>query len=250
MEVRVLETRAIADVLASVTRLRSLGAQRTLVLCDIDNTVLRMAGPAMLGSDQWFRWQLELLAAAAGAGSSSDRSSGHHHAVAVNLQHLQDITTGLYDTQPCEACEPDTAAVLAAAQGAGADVAFLTARHESMRSVTRKQLGGLLGPPGGPPDSHLLMCSGRSKSAVAAPWLACAGSGCSYDAVVFVDDARYHVEDVAAAARAGQLEGPRFLDVIWYRGEDARVAAFQALDKAAVTREYELWRAAHPLLAM
>lgn len=233
--VTVSESRHIAEALRAVERARAAGAQSVIVLCDIDNTVLRMAGPAQLGSDQWFRWQMELMRAGEPRFPDGPR-------VARDMRELQKVAADIYDTEPAEPCEgTETVRVLNALRNAAdVELIFLTARAECMRGITREQLDNVL--KGFPSAEHMmLMCSGAPKARVAAPHVG------DFDAVVFVDDSHHHVADMARAASEPRgvlaAAGPYRLEAVWYKHEDARVRAFETVDKTAVRRAYAEWRA-------
>jgi Protein of unknown function (DUF2608) len=178
------EVRDIASLAEAAAHVRARAAvgRRVLLLCDIDNTVLRM--PSFVGSDEWFRWQLGLIRAGASFGQGR---------VAVDLEHLRSLLADVYASSRAIACEgPATRDALAGVAGHACRLVFVTARSEATRASTIRHLGEALGLEHGA-DYDLVLCSGGSKSAAV---LRALGAPVEYDHVVFVDDSFDNVVDV------------------------------------------------------
>lgn len=229
--VQVTEAWHLSDAVKVVQRLRARQPGHVLVLCDIDNTVLRMATPAQIGSDQWFRWQVALIEARTPMGMR----------VARDLRHLQSLASYMYAHGPADPCENGntTASLLQLVRLA--PMMFLTARAEAMRGVTMDQLDRVLQ---GFPASKLplLMCGGRPKSFIAADHVR------NYETIVFIDDSKHHIDEMVRAASDGPLRG-KHLEAVWYRHEDANVHLFEAMDKATAATSYAEFVKQHPDMA-
>jgi hypothetical protein len=220
---RVTTSQSIKDLNIMVDDLQHTGAKRILVLCDIDNTVLHMTGPGMLGTDQWFRWQLDMI----------QREVCSPWVVANSLQHLQDITRQLYETEPCEPCEQDTTVETLGLVTDKADLIFLTARCNAMQEVTKKQISSILGPTFR--SLPIITCNGQSKSMMSKQLVD------GYDAVIFIDDTWHHIEDLVTAYDDGQINGPKHFLAMFYVHEKDKVDAFHDMDKSNVTKEFDAW---------
>ncbi len=236
-------------VLAATTALAQRhGADRVLLVFDLDSTLLRNSRqePDIAGLKD----------------SDPDQFRGVERAV-IYLSRLVPM-------------EPDLAARVAAVQAAGIDVLILTARGADMRDMTLRELaangfGTLRSPECGPP-----LCRKRgivpasdvlaaATAAMGADRLAAIGfargrditvadgvvtaAGLdkgvllrallasfpkSYDAVVFADDAQKNVDHVA---RAGAVPG-QTLAIFHYRGP-ARTAAEDPRSRAAVDADWQ-----------
>ncbi len=255
------------------------GADRVLVVMDIDNTLLAMDRD--LGSDQWFEWQEYLL----------DHEPDSPHLVGKDFGELLEVQGLLFAAQhmhPPEAEQPDQ---VKAIQSLGVDTLVLTSRGHDYRASTMRELKRaeydftktsppirLLERNGDRPyetgsrfipydvdtpaafglTSHelklfhlpekprevsyadgVLMTAGQHKGAMLLMFMHLAQK--PYDAVVYVDDHGRHVSRVYDALARRGLE----VTTLHYTHEAARVKQFAYGDKQKVTQE---WQAIDALL--
>ena len=124
------------------------------VFVDIDNTFLKMKDS--LGSDQWFKWQLDMI---------EQKKDKEHGCVTKDLTTLCDVLHSLYKTQPCESCEthvPSTLAALVKKYNKQLKLVFITARAHCMRNTSIDQIELLFGYP--IPPYEIITCNGDSKA--------------------------------------------------------------------------------------
>lgn len=202
-----------------------------LVAFDLDNTLLAMEQG--LGSDQWYSWQSAL--AEAGDCSSarvSDRLA---------------VQGALYFASAMRPTEPDAAALVRQVQEAGVTTIALTARGDSFRLPTFRELrrngfnfrDSAFGPVGGFKEAFylpglqrslryedgVLMVAGQNKGIALLEVLAYTETT-SPDLVILVDDKTYNLENFTQALISVNLPAHTW----WYTGEDQNVALFDAQD--------------------
>jgi len=104
------------------------GAERVLLVVDIDNTLLAMDEP--LGSEQWFDWQTYLL-----------KNEPHSpDLVADSFPGILQAQGRLYARGRMHAVQRDLPAIVAGIQAAGAAAVVLTSRGEEFRGATEREL--------------------------------------------------------------------------------------------------------------
>jgi hypothetical protein len=106
---------------------KSAGPENTLIVFDIDNTLLKMSKD--LGSDAWYKWQSDLL-----KGPPSDFSVAKDVNGVINVQRL------LYDLSAMSLPENSTPEVVGKLRKAGYPVMMLTGRGPDTLSATRREL--------------------------------------------------------------------------------------------------------------
>ncbi len=263
------ESEQFADaVSATQAYVERYGADATLLVVDIDNTLLTMQGD--LGSDQWFEWQEHLL----------EHEPASPHLVAddfVGLLQAQGLLFRLGKMRPTQEDLPD---LVRQVQGLGVPTLVLTSRGPGFRPATERELTsagydftasclsmhdvpegefmpynpsrpgevGLskeearLFALGEPREASLaqgvFMTSGQHKGAMLLTALHRAER--MPKAVVFVDDHGRHVHRVYDALLRRGIEAT----VLHYHREDDRVARFRYGDKGEVTRRWRRLEAA------
>lgn len=257
------ETSNFADVEQHVERyVEEFGAERVLLVVDIDNTLLAMN--AALGSDQWFEWQNYLL----------EHQPESPQLVAKDFDSLlavQDTLFALGKMHPPQAGQP---AIVARIQEMGVQSVVLTSRGPEFRSYTERELARngyrlattAMKVKGVPRHSFkpynleaisrsgltaaeaklfrlrrpreasylngIFMTSGQHKGAMLLILLQKARQ--PVDAVVFVDDHGRHVTRVYdALVRRGVT-----VTSVHYKREDANVNRFKYGDKHRVTDQW------------
>lgn len=152
----------------------------TLVLCDLDDTVLKM--PGFEGSDSWFRWQLELI---------KDNSSYKHGRIAVDKEHLVQALLEIYTKVTPKPLEgQSTIDFVARCILNGAELAFVTARGSETKSATAMHIQSALGITD---DQYkLILCSGQSKAEMATSSIDLS----QYSHIIFIDDRFENIKDM------------------------------------------------------
>lgn len=218
--------------IASIKEIQPKLEPGTLVVFDVDNTLLQPAGN--LGSDQWYDY---LIKAIARDDAKLTPEQAEAKAGAVWSRTLAAVTP-----VPVEGLEP---AFVAAIQKRGLKVMALTAREPGHAEVTFKQLkaagydlaanapygkeyrrkdGGLY-------SRGVYLAGEGDKGVFLAGFLKAAGL--KPKAVVFVDDKLHHAKAVDAALAAAGIPVAAFR----YGGADAKVAAFHSVTAEADTAE-------------
>lgn len=154
--------------------------RKILLLCDIDDTVLRM--PGYTGSDAWFRTQADLIR------RNAPFKDGR---VAVDMEHLNSLLNSIYEAVTPLACDGDeTLAFMACCLRHDVKIVFVTARGSETRDITRSHLNviGLT-----ECQYHLVLCNGQNKAKIANASVDMSG----YDDIIFVDDKFDNVRDIA-----------------------------------------------------
>ncbi len=105
-----------------------LGPAGVLVVLDIDNTLL--AGIDDLGSDQWYRWQKQLL----------EQPGPDPGEVAPDFDGMLTMQRFLFAARPMRPTEPDMAEAVRALQDLGFPVLALTARDPQTIGATDREL--------------------------------------------------------------------------------------------------------------
>ncbi len=152
----------------------------TLVLCDLDDTVLKM--PGFEGSDTWFRWQLELI---------KENSSYKHGRIAVDKEHLIQALLDIYTRvipKPLEG--QSTIDFVTRCILNGADLTFITARGTETKSATAMHIQSALGI--SDDQYKLVLCSGQSKAEMARLSIDLS----RYHYIVFIDDRFENIKDM------------------------------------------------------
>lgn len=162
---------------------------KILLLCDIDNTVLKM--PRFLGSDEWFRWQVELMA------SNANFNQGR---IAVDIDHLRHILDILYKCTiplPFEGkLTMDFVSWLKQEETKQKlQLVFVTARNETARESTQMHLREALGLTY-MDDYELIMCTGRNKGDMILDYFTKENLN-KYDNIMFIDDCFKNISNVA-----------------------------------------------------
>ena len=257
------ETQEFVDVV-SVTQqyVARHGADKVLLVCDIDNTLLAMDNA--LGSDQWFEWQNYLL----------DHEPDSPRLVAKSFDELLAAQGVLFALGKMHPPETDLPTHIKTIQDTGVSTLVLTSRGPKFRVPTLRELnangydfaksalplvdvpGGVYAPydlqavqnagltdeeakrfrlkkPRGVSYSHgVMMTSGQHKGAMLLTMLA--RSPKEYKAVVFVDDHGRHVLRVYDALVAREIDIVTF----HYKREDDNVNRFEYSDKQEVARQW------------
>lgn len=104
------------------------GAERVLLVVDIDNTLLAMDEP--LGSEQWFDWQVFLL----------KNEPDSPDLVADSFPGILKAQGRLYDRGQMHAVQADLPEIVAEIQQSGAAAVVLTSRGEEFRAATEREL--------------------------------------------------------------------------------------------------------------
>ncbi|MFT5139624.1 MAG: hypothetical protein ACI9H8_001603 [Lysobacterales bacterium] len=108
----------------AISTARKVGLDQTLVVFDIDNTLLAMEQG--LGADQWYEWQKEL----------ANEDPCHVQAVENRLA----IQGSLFFASAMRPTQPDSAALLRSIQDSGIRVIALTSRGVEFRLSTFREL--------------------------------------------------------------------------------------------------------------
>ncbi len=197
--------RDIDDLAQIVPALAETG-QRTLLVLDIDDTLLTSAG--FFGSDKWYEWQKTLPAGDPG-----------------KVACLFDVIALNYEAGDQRATQPDGPALV---NGLAVDKLLLTSRNPLYRGGTLRTLrdAGYALPamldgqddgrswdfrktPEATPvrvfyDQGLFMTTGQDKGLVLLDLLR--RSNLRYDRVVLVDDGRKNIDNMRAALRAAGID--------------------------------------------
>lgn len=238
------------------------GAEATLLVVDIDNTLLTMQGD--LGSDQWFEWQEHLL----------EHEPASPHLVADDFGGLLEAQGLLFRLGKMRPPQENLPELIREVQGLGVPTLVLTSRGPGFRPATEREIAAagyefastclpMHGVPDGvfmpydpnkpgevgltkdelrlfalrkPREASLangvFMTSGQHKGAMLLTAMHRAER--MPKAVVFVDDHGRHVHRVFDALVRRGVE----TTVVHYRREDDRVASFRYGDKDEVTRRW------------
>lgn len=257
------ETEDFADAVeATRAYVDQYGAEATLLVVDIDNTLLTMQGD--LGSDQWFEWQEHLL----------EHEPTSPHLVADDFGELLEAQGLLFKLGKMRPPQENLPTLVREIQGLGVPTLVLTSRGPDFRPATEREIEAagydfestclpMRGVPEGaflpydpenpaavgltqdevrlfqlrkPREASLangvFMTSGQHKGAMLLTALH--RSDQKPKAVVFVDDHGRHVHRVYDALNRRGIEAT----VIHYRREDDRVATFRYGDKSEVSRRW------------
>lgn len=257
------ETNDFADAASCVAEyVDKYGADNTLLVIDIDNTLLAMNDP--LGSDQWFEWQEYLL----------EHESDSPYLVAPTFAKLLDAQGLLFTVGRMRPPQPDLPALVDGVQSLGVPTLVLTSRGDDFRVATERELENngydlaksvieTKGFPGGrfPPyeldrieeagltpeearlyrlreprevsfENGVFMGAGQHKGAMLIAVLHRALNQPS--AVVFVDDHGRHVHRVYDALVRRGIEVTTF----HYHREDEHVKRFRYSDKTEIDRRW------------
>jgi hypothetical protein len=141
------EVKGILEVVGKSAR-----PEDTLIVFDIDNTLLKMKKD--LGSDAWFNWQNSLLAAS----PPTDLRVGDNTDGLLNIQRL------LYDLSGMEPPEKSAPEFVAELRAVGYPVMMLTGRGPGTMNATLRELASNKyipkdAPPCGPPKCGDVLCS-------------------------------------------------------------------------------------------
>lgn len=259
----VRDTEDFAEVTAAVQiAAEEYGAENVLLVCDIDNTLLRMRGD--LGSDAWFEWQEYLL----------ENKPKSKHLVAKSFDGLlaaQGLLFTLGRMTPTEETLPQR---IAAIQQAGVRTLVMTSRGDNFRVATERELNAagydfastalptedvpgdvyepynlanigasgltmdevsyfnLVEPRGVSYSNGIFMTAGQHKGALLLTLLSM--SQHQYKAVVFVDDHSRHVMRVYDALMRRGIDAT----AIHFKQQDANVKRFNYSDKSEVTKKW------------
>ena len=264
------ETSDFADATNAVVKyVEEYGAENTLMVVDIDNTLLAMNQP--LGSDQWFEWQEYLL----------ENEPGSSYLVAKSFSELLDVQGLLFAAGTMRPPQSNQPKLFNKIQELGVPTLILTSRGDQYRASTERELigngyeparnaikaEGLSLEPYAPYDIENLKASGLSEAEAKQfglkdkPRLVSYGKGIFMSAgqhkgamlltviektkvkpkaVVFVDDHGRHVNRVYDALSRRGIEST----VFHYHKEDDNVKRFRYSDKSDVARRWELLQAA------
>lgn len=257
------ETDDFADAIEAVERYTSEhGAERTLLVIDIDNTLLTMQGD--LGSDPWFEWQEYLL----------KQEPDSPDLVADDFAGLLEVQGLLFTLGKMRPSQEDLPALVRHAQDLGARTLVLTSRGPMFRPATERELEAagydfastliamrdvpageflpvdpsdpgavgltpeevelfqLSGPRTVSLDQGVFMVAGQHKGAMLLTALHRAIE--PPKAVVFVDDHGRHVHRVYDALARRGIEST----VVHYKRLDDRVARFRYSDKTELTARW------------
>lgn len=261
-----------AAVVAAVERhVAKHGAADTLLVIDIDNTLLAMEGP--LGSDQWYEWQRYLQA----------NEPDSHHLVASDMPGLLEVQGLLFMLGKMRPPQDDLPDLVRGVQEQGVPTLILTSRGPDFRVATERELKArgyefastVIETEGVPTETHLpyepgalvdcgvtleeaglfgidpdkaprevsfaegvYMTSGQHKGAMLLTILHRAKR--SPKAVVFVDDHGRHVNRVFDTLVRRGIE----CTAIHYGREDVNVDRFRYSDKSGVTQQWLRLKAA------
>ena len=158
---------------------------KILFLCDIDNTVLRM--PQYVGSDEWYRKQVDLIK------QDAPFTQGR---VAVDLDHLKDLLDKLYESLEPIPLEGDhsKSVIHKILSIDNCETYFVTARNPTAKSSTIRHLCSTLELTCDQISDRLILCGGRSKSESV---VRCLPSYKHFNKIIFVDDCFKNISDMA-----------------------------------------------------
>lgn len=259
-----LETDDFADAVTAVEGCVSrFGAEETLLVVDIDNTLLTMRGD--LGSDSWFEWQEYLLA----------HDPDSPDLVADSFTGLLEAQGLLFKLGQMKPSQPDLPQLVKRIQQLGVPTLVLTSRGPEFRHATERELAAagydfaktVLATSGFSPGEFLpydpvaladvgltardarayrlgtprpvsfengvMMVAGQHKGALLVTVLNRAKQ--PPKAVVFIDDHGRHVHRVFDALTRRDIE----TIALHYKRLDDQVARFRYSDKSVLT---ERWR--------
>ena len=247
---------------AAIDYADDFGAERVLLVLDIDNTLLAMNQP--LGSDQWFEWQRYLL----------DHEPRSKDLVANSFGGLLEVQGLLFNLGHMHPPQRDLPAIISRLQRRGIYTLVLTSRGPEYRVATERELrhngydfaSSALPArhvPNGPYlpydlddleadglreqeasafdlsepklityDGGIMMTAGQPKGAMLLSILYHADV--EIDAIVYADDHIRHVAYVFAAVAGRGIDVTAF----HYTREEARVKRFQYGDKEDVGRRW------------
>lgn len=228
-----------ADVVKKATELSAkYGAQKVLVVFDIDNTLLKARQP--LGSDQWFEWQSDAIA------------KKTPEAAFATFDDLLDAQANFYAMSKMDLTQPDLPQLVAALKQNGHTIFLLTSRSPSLRNVTERELlrnglsfGDQTIMPGIPNEfleapfkmnvsfmNGIFMTAGHHKGEALAYLVK--KSGKDFDAIVFADDLVKHTTRVGQTFAAS--ERPEVI-TFRYGHEDANVLEFRNMPKEKINED-------------
>ena len=208
------------------------GANKVLVIFDVDNTLLKSA--TSLGSDQWFNWQLGMIL-------SPPAESLRKYVLAKDRNELLDLQGTLYERGSMVPPESESPLVVKALQDLGFSCMVLTSRGTKFKDATMRELRRngyefrdraplLNGDPYADPDDGLdyadgvFLTSGADKGLMLSSFLGKLAAGSEYKAIVFMDDSLKNTESVS-----NMPDGSAFdMSVIRYAREDSVVRDFKA----------------------
>jgi hypothetical protein len=251
------------DVAAAVVDYADeFGPEHTLLVLDIDNTLLGMNQE--LGSDQWFEWQKYLL----------DHEPRSKHLVANSFEGLLEAQGVLYNLGRMHPPQPDLPRLMRRLQRGGIHTLVLTSRGDEYRVATERELSrngyefdrsaisaddlpggtylpydledleadgltqkdaaafGLTEPRPVSYENGIYMTAGQPKGAMLLALLHHATP--EIKAVVYADDHIRHVAYVFAAMVGRDVE----IKAFHYTREEPRVERFQYGDKDDVGRRW------------
>lgn len=199
--------------------------EKVVVFLDIDNTLLRMSN--CLGSDQWFRWQYQLILS---------NTPSHLGRVAKDITALQHVLLDLYTSQPCEACEDyaPQSIIFLLQNCKNLKLVFITARHDIMRNVSKKQINSLFETR---IDYELIMCSGVCKANYIYNYI----KQHNINSIFFVDDTYEHFDAFK------NQDTNVHLHLYHYINQINHVKAFEKDSKESYIIMFDNWRRKHQL---
>lgn len=194
--------------------------ENVVLFMDIDNTFLRMSH--VIGSDQWFRWQLRLI---------DNNAPKEHGRVADTKTQLCEVLQLVYERMPCEACEEDVPFILSSlCDHLPVHIVFITARSQHMFEVTQAQLKTIFGKHVIPYD--LIMCSGSAK----APWIVdYLKTNSRFEKAFMIDDTLDHL---CACCEYVDLQKYAF-ELYHYNNQLDNVVSFEKEDKQIYMAMFE-----------
>ena len=257
------ETSSFADPIQRVEEYaQQFGAADTLLVIDIDNTLLAMS--ESLGSDQWFEWQSYLL-----------KHEPHSpYLVADDFSGLLAAQGLLFAVGKMHAPEEAQPALITKVQELGVPIMVLTSRGHDFRDATErelkangydfiksalkihkpqdgafapydlenlaesgltdrdKELYGLKPPRPVSYEKGVFMAAGQHKGAMLLTMIHKAKH--KPRAVVFIDDHGRHINRVYDAMLRRSIE----VSVYHYKHEDANVNRFRYADKSDVAQQW------------
>lgn len=259
----VRDTEDFAEITAAVQiAAEEHGPENVLLVCDIDNTLLRMRGD--LGGDAWFEWQEYLL-------ENQPKSKMLVAKKFDGLLAAQGLLFTLGRMTPTDETLPER---IAAMQQAGIKTLVMTSRSDDFRVATERELNAagydfastalrtegvpgdvfppydlanigasgltmedvsdfnLVDPRGVSYSNGIFMTAGQHKGAMLLTLLS--KSPVQYKAVVFVDDHSRHVMRVYDALSRRGIDAT----AIHFRQQEANVKRFNYSDKSAVTKKW------------
>lgn len=231
-----LQTNDHKAVVSKVAELRArYGADRVLVVFDIDNTLMKARQD--LGSDQWFEWQ-----AAAVANRTAE-------ALFASFDELLKAQADFYQLSKMDLTQPDLPALINSMKKNGHSVFLLTSRGPDLRNVTERELSR-----NGIDVSDKTIMKGIPQQFLEAPFkqkvsfmngiFMTAGhhkgealdylvkkSRRSFDAIVFTDDLEKHTTRVGQTFSVSNRP-----EVVTFRygRVDSEVARFKASEKSQI----------------